>query len=85
VTPLPGGKTAKIELRNTGGTAANITGWRLFAGAASPAGANGSSVLYIADAIRCKPNGTIPSGQSLVFTPRSDANPCGFPFQLGAK
>lgn len=39
-------------------------------------------VMYIADTIRCKPNGTLPAGGSLVFTPKSDSNPCGFPFSL---
>jgi hypothetical protein len=90
VTPLPAaGRPARIVLRNTGGQTANITGWRLSSGGANgttdAASANRSTILYIADNVRCKPNGTVPSGQSLVFTPRSDANPCGFAFPLGPR
>jgi hypothetical protein len=80
VTPIPvAGQDPKIVLRNTGGQLANVTGWSLSL-------KNGSTetqdMLYIAVNIRCKPNGTLPAGGSLVFTPRSDTNPCGFPFSL---
>jgi hypothetical protein len=74
----------KIVLRNTGGQVANLTGWRLSAGDAASNGTTGS-ILYIADAIRCRPNGTVPSGQSLVFMPKSEKNPCGFDFNLSGR
>jgi len=76
------GQEASVVLRNTGGQVANITGWRLFSGE-NTTGATGQ-ILYIADAARCRPNGTLPSGQSLVYTPRSDRNPCGFTFNLSS-
>ena len=46
---------------------------------------NADQTLYIAKERRCSENGTIPSGQSKVFKPQSDTNPCGFPFKLGAR
>ena len=87
VTPVPAaGGAARVVLRNVGGQVANITGWRLFAGdnSTGSAGSTGQ-VLYIADAARCKPNGTLASGQSLVFSPKSDQNPCGFSFNLSGR
>lgn len=39
-------------------------------------------VLYIADNARCRPNGTLASGQALHLRPRSEQNPCGFEFNL---
>lgn len=84
VTPVPvAGQEPTIVLRNTGGQLANITGWRLFLGNSS-SGEGSGEVLYIADNVRCRPNGTLPAGGSLVFTPRSERNPCGFPFNLSA-
>lgn len=75
---------SQIVVRNTGGQLANLTGWRLTLGNDS-ASAGGDNVLYIADNVRCRPNGTLPAGGSLIFTPRSDRNPCGFPFNLSAR
>lgn len=77
------GQQPKIVLRNTGGQVANLTGWRLFAGENSTAG--GGQILYIGDNARCRPNATLPSGQSLVLSPRSDTNPCGVPFNLSER
>lgn len=41
-------------------------------------------ILYIADNARCRPNGTLASGQALNLRPRSEDNPCGFDFNLSA-
>jgi hypothetical protein len=83
VTPVPGaGQQPNIILRNTGGQLANLTGWSLFHGNDST---QAQDVLYIADNVRCRPNGTLLAGGSLVFKPKSDQNPCGFPFNLGAE
>jgi hypothetical protein len=85
VTPVPAaGQQATIVLRNTGGQLANITGWRLFQTATRDANATEppQNVLYIGDNARCRPNGTLASGQALTFRPRSEQNPCGFEFNL---
>jgi hypothetical protein len=83
VTPVPAaGQQPNIVLHNTGGQLANITGWKLLLSEDSAAA---QDELYIADNERCRPNGTLPAGGSLVFTPKSDTNPCGFPFGLSAR
>lgn len=41
-------------------------------------------MLYIADNARCRPNGTLASGQALNLRPKSEQNPCGFEFNLSA-
>jgi hypothetical protein len=85
VTPVPAaGQQATIVLRNTGGQLANITGWRLFTGDANSTAEQAQNVLYIGDNARCRPNGTLASGQALTFRPRSEQNPCGFEFNLSA-
>jgi hypothetical protein len=83
VTPVPAeGQEPKIVLRNVGGQLANITGWKLSLGKDS---GDAQAVLSIADSVRCRPNGTLPAGGSLVFAAKSDRNPCGFPFSLGVR
>lgn len=85
MTPVPAdGQQPKIVLRNTGGQVANITEWKLSTGDASSNGTTGNA-LTIAGAVRCRANGTVPSGQALVFYPKSDRNPCGFEFNLSAR
>lgn len=69
-------------LHDVGGQLANTTGWKLSLGNDS---GDAQAVLSIADSVRCRPNGTLPAGGSLVFGPKSDRNPCGFPFSLGAR
>jgi hypothetical protein len=79
VQPVPpgAGGVPSISLRNAGGQAANITGYRL--------AANGSAggVLTIGSTARCRENGTLAAGEGQVWTPKSDANACGFEFALG--
>jgi hypothetical protein len=85
VTPIPAdGQQPKIVLRNTGGQVANVTGWKLSTGDAA-SNATSGQVLTIADAVRCRANGTVPSGQALVFLPKSERNPCGFEFNLSGR
>lgn len=90
VTPIPAaGQEPTIVLRNTGGRVANITGWKLRLGDGAtcvPTEIQPADVMfYIADSVRCRPNGTLPAGGSIVISPKSDSNPCGFPFSLGGK
>jgi hypothetical protein len=86
VTPIPGaGKTAEVVIRNIGGQTANITGYCLTGADSKENGSDSTNTLYIANDRRCRENGTIPSGQSRFFKPRSETNPCGFPFQLGSR
>lgn len=92
VTPQPrDGEQPTVVLRNMGGNAANITGYRLFASnsptppaAGTNASANGPT-LFIADERRCRENGTLAPGQALFLRPRSELSPCGFPFNLGQR
>lgn len=92
VTPQPrDGEQTTVVLRNIGGNVANITGYRLSA-SNSPtppaAGTNASTdgpTLYIASERRCRENGTLAPGQALFLRPRSDLNPCGFPFSLAQR
>ena len=79
VQPVPAGAggVPSISLRNAGGQSANITGYRLAAGNSTGA------ALTIGAASRCRENGTLASGEGQVWTPMSDANPCGFEFALG--
>jgi hypothetical protein len=74
-------------LHNMGGRVANITGWTLSVGEPSylPDDSPRQDLLYIAGSVRCRANGTLLPGGSIVLTPQSDSNPCGFPFSLGAR
>jgi hypothetical protein len=66
-----------ISLRNVGAKTANLTGTRL----ATPFSPD---VLTIADRRECAANATLEPGRIMTFTPRSEADPCGFPFPLNA-
>lgn len=74
--PLPG-QQPLVTLRNIGAQAANLTGARL----STPFSAD---ALVIGERRECRDNATLAAGRLLVLAPRSDANPCGFPFLLNA-
>lgn len=85
VTPVPSaGQEPTIVLHNMGGRVANITGWVVDGPAYVPSETH-QDAMYIADSVRCRANGSLVPGSSIVFTPQSDQNPCGFPFSLGTR
>jgi hypothetical protein len=78
VRPVPGPDQAPcITLRNIGAQAANLTGNLLMASSSSDA-------LTVAQGRECAANASLPAGGLMTFTPRTESNPCGFPFTLNA-
>jgi hypothetical protein len=78
IRPVPGPNQApSVTLRNVGAKTANLTGYTL----STPLS---SDVLHIADRRECAANATLEPGRLITFTPRSETNPCGFPFALNA-
>ncbi len=82
VVPVPGqGKQASITIRNAGGMTANLTGMSL------ASGNDTSKVLTLPSSAsrQCVDNSTIEPGQEMTFVTKSDAQRCGFEFELGPR
>lgn len=78
VRPVPdAGQPPTVTLRNVGSQTANLSRTVL----ATPFSGD---ALSIASSRECAANATLEPGRLMTFTPKSETNPCGFPFALNA-